>query len=108
MKSLGDLGNIFKQAQEMQKQMQKVQEEAGRQEVTAAAGGGLVTVTANGRLRITRIRIDKDVVNPEDIGMLEDLILVAVNEALVRAQELVSEKMNEIAGNLNLPIPGLG
>lgn len=106
MKGLGNLGGLFKQAQEMQKQIQTLQEEIAREQVTATAGGGMVSVTANGQQKIVKIEIDPDVVNPEDVGMLEDLILVAINDALGRAQELMTEKMGEITQGLN--IPGLG
>lgn len=101
--SLGNLGNLVKQAQEMQKKVQTLQEEMANEKVSASAGGGLVTVTANGQQKIVSVEIDKDVVDPEDVEMLEDLVLVAVNEALGRAQELMNERMGQIAGNLNIP-----
>jgi len=97
------MANLFKQAQEMQKQMKILQEEVAKEKVTATAGGGMVTVTANGQQKILNIKIDKTIVDPEDLGMLEDLVLVAVNEALHRAQELVNERVGEIAGGFSLP-----
>ena len=103
LRSLGNLGNLVKQAQEMQKKVQTLQEEMANEKVSASAGGGLVTVTANGQQKIVSVEIDKDVVDPEDVEMLEDLVLVAVNEALGRAQELMNERMGQIAGNLNIP-----
>lgn len=106
MKSLGNLAGLLKQAQEVQQKIQSLQDEIAKEEITASAGGGLVTVTANGQQKVVRIRIDKEVVNPEDVAMLEDLVLVAVNEALTRAQELIAEKVGKIAGGLD--IPGLG
>jgi hypothetical protein len=106
------LGNLMKQAQMMQERMAKVQEEAAQKTVTASSGGGMVTVTANGRMEVLSIRIEKEVVNPEDVEMLQDLVAAAVNEALKKAQETVAEEMGKITGGLGLPgmgggIPGL-
>ncbi len=98
--------NLIKQAQEFQKKIKKMQQELEKKEVEATSGGGMVTVTANGKQEILTIRIDPEVVNPKDIGMLEDLILAAVNEAKRKADELAKEEMNKITGGLN--IPGMG
>jgi DNA-binding YbaB/EbfC family protein len=99
-------GDLMKQAQKMQQEMGKVQEESKKKTIEATAGGGMVTVTANGAMEIISIKIERDVVNPDDIEMLQDLIAAAVNEALRRAQQMVSDDMSKISGGLN--IPGLG
>jgi len=98
--------NLIKQAQEFQKKMKKMQDELKGKIVEATSGGGMVTVTANGRQEILSIKIEPEVVNPEDVEMLEDLILVAVNEAKRKSEELAQEEMKKITGGLN--IPGLG
>lgn len=100
------LGDLMRQAQKLQEEMMKAQEEAKKKTVEAAAGGGMVTVVANGAGQLVSIKIEKDVVNPEDIDMLQDLILAASNEALRRAQELVSDEMSKLTGGLQ--IPGMG
>ncbi len=100
------LGDLMKQAQKMQQEMGRIQEESKKKTVEASAGGGMVVVTANGALEIVSIRIERDVVNPDDIEMLQDLIMAAANEALRRAQQMVSEDMNKVTGGMNLP--GLG
>lgn len=100
------LGNIMREAQKMQAEMQRMQEEARKKTVEATAGGGMVTVVANGAGELVSIKIEKDVVDPEDIEMLQDLVLAASNEALRRAQEMVNEEMSKLTGGLK--IPGLG
>ena len=100
------LGDLMKQAQKMQQEMGKIQEESKKKTVEASAGGGMIVATANGAMEIVSIKIEKDVVNPEDIEMLQDLILAAVNEALRRAQQMVSEDMGKITGGMN--VPGMG
>ncbi len=100
------LGDLMRQAQKMQEEMMKAQEEAKKKTVEATAGGGMVTVVASGAGEIISIKIEKDVVNPEDVEMLQDLILAASNEALRRAQELVSDEMSKLTGGLQ--IPGMG
>lgn len=99
------LGQIMKQAQKMQQQIAKIQEEAASKTVEASSGGGMVTVVANGRQQILSIRISSEVVDPQDVEMLQDLVVAAVNEALKKAQEMVAEEMSRITGGL--PIPGL-
>jgi len=106
------LGNLMKQAQMMQEKMAKVQEEAAQKTVEASSGGGMVTVIANGRMEILSVKIEKEVVNPDDVEMLQDLITAAANEALKKAQDAVSEEMGKVTGGLGLPgmgggIPGL-
>ena len=100
------LGDLMRQAQKMQEEMMKAQEEAKKKTVEATAGGGMVTIVASGAGEIVSIRIEKDVVNPEDVEMLQDLILAASNEALRRAQELVSGEMSKLTGGMQ--IPGIG
>ncbi len=100
------LGDLMKQAQKMQQEMGKIQEESKKKTVEASAGGGMVVAVANGAMEIVSIKIEKDVVNPDDIEMLQDLVLAAINEALRRAQQMVNDDMGKIAGGMNLP--GLG
>ena len=100
------LGDLMRQAQKMQEEMMKAQEEAKKKTVEATAGGGMVTVVASGAGEILSMKIEKDVVNPDDVEMLQDLILAASNEALRRAQELVSDEMSKLTGGLQ--IPGMG
>ncbi|MCK4232897.1 YbaB/EbfC family nucleoid-associated protein [candidate division WOR-3 bacterium] len=98
--------NLMKQAQEFQKKMKKIQDELKDKTVEASSGGGMVTVTANGQQEILSIKIEPEVVNPDDVEMLEDLILAAVNEAKKKAEELAKNEMKKVTGGLN--IPGLG
>lgn len=102
-----DMGRILKQARQLQDKMAKLQEELAKQTVEASTGGGMVKVVANGKREIQSIEISPDVVDPNDIEMLQDLTLAAVNEALRKAEELASSEMSKIAGGLNLKIPGL-
>ena len=112
MAKLG-MGDLLKQAQKMQDKMQKVQDELSNLQVEGSAGGGMVTATANGKQEIVAIQIDKEVVDPEDVEMLEDLTVAAVNQALQKAQELANQEMGKVAGGMlgNLPpgfkIPGM-
>ncbi len=99
----GNMGKMMKQVQAMQKKMAKLQEELGEKQVTASAGGGAVTVTVNGKQEVLAVKIDKEVVDPEDVEMLQDLVLSAVNEALNKAQEMMAEEMNKITGGMNIP-----
>ncbi|MDP2156338.1 MAG: YbaB/EbfC family nucleoid-associated protein [Nitrospirota bacterium] len=100
------LGDLMRQAQKLQEEMMKAQEEAKKKTVEATAGGGMVTVVASGSGEIVSIKIEKDVVNPDDVEMLQDLILAASNEAIRRAQELVQSDMSKLTGGLNMP--GMG
>lgn len=103
------LGDIMREAQRLQAEMAKMQEEAKKKTVEATAGGGMVTVVANGAGKLISIKIEKDVVNPDDVEMLQDLVLAASNEALRRAQEMVNEEMSKLTGGLQLPgLGGLG
>jgi DNA-binding YbaB/EbfC family protein len=96
----------MREAQKLQAEMMRMQEEAKTKTVEATAGGGMVTAIANGAGEIVSLKIEKEVVNPEDIEMLQDLIVAAVNEALRRAQEMVNTEMSKLTGGLQ--IPGLG
>jgi DNA-binding YbaB/EbfC family protein len=100
------LGDLMKQAQKMQQEMGKIQEESKKKTVEASAGGGMVVAVANGAMEVISIKIEKDVVNPEDIDMLQDLVVAAVNEALRLAQQMVSDDMGKVMGGMN--IPGMG
>ncbi len=100
------LGDMMRQAQKMQQEVLRAQEEAKKKTAEATAGGGMVTVVASGAGEIVSINIEKDVVNPDDVEMLQDLMIAATNEAIKRAQELVNEEMSKLTGGLNLP--GLG
>ncbi|MCI0469846.1 MAG: YbaB/EbfC family nucleoid-associated protein [Nitrospirae bacterium] len=103
------LGDIMREAQRLQTEMQKTQEEAKSKTVEAASGGGMVVVVANGGGDLVSIKIEKEVVNADDVEMLQDLILAAANEALRRAQQMVNEEMSKLTGGLQLPgIGGLG
>lgn len=97
------IGDLMKEVQRIQSEMLRVQEEAKSKTVEASAGGGMVVATANGAGEIVSIKIERDVVNPEDIEMLQDMIVAAVNEALRRAQEMVQEEMAKLTGGLNIP-----
>ena len=103
MKKAGGLGQMMKQAQKMQAQILKIQEEMAERSVEASAGGGMVAVTANGKQEILSIRIEPEVVYPEDVEMLQDLVAAAVNEALKKAQEMVAEEMAKVTGGMQLP-----
>jgi DNA-binding YbaB/EbfC family protein len=100
------LGDLMKQAQKMQQEMGRIQEESKKKTTEASAGGGMVVVTVNGAMEIVSIKIERDVVNPDDIEMLQDLIVAAANEALRRAQQMVAEDMSKVTGGMNLP--GIG
>jgi hypothetical protein len=97
------MGNMMKQAQKLQARMLKMQEELAEKTVESAVGGGMIKIVANGRQQIVSIRIEKEVVNPDDVDMLQDLILAAVNDALTKSQEMVSSEMGKLTGGLNLP-----
>ena len=102
-----NIQQMMKQAQKMQKKMEEAQAEAAEQVVEASAGGGMVTVKVNGKNELLEINIEKDVVDPEDVDMLEDLVAAAVNEGMKKASELMQEKMNEITGGMGLNLPGM-
>ena len=93
----------MKQAQQLQAKMAKMQEEMAEKSIEASAGGGMVKVVANGKQEVVSIHIEKEVVDPEDVEMLQDLILAAVNEALVQSQKMVSDEMSKLTGGMNIP-----
>ena len=101
--NIGNIGQIMKQAQKMQEQMARVQEELANKTVEATAGGGMVTVTANGKQEILAVNIAPEVINPQDSAMLEDLVTAAVNEALRSSRELLQQEMTKITGGLRIP-----
>jgi hypothetical protein len=97
------MGDMMKQAQKLQARMLKIQEELAEKTVESAAGGGMIKVVANGRQQLVSIRIEKEVVNTEDVEMLQDLILAAVNDALTKSQEMVAAEMGKLTGGLSIP-----
>jgi nucleoid-associated protein EbfC len=100
---MADFMKIMQQAQQMQSRLQEIQDELQQKTVTANAGGGMVTVTADGKGQVRSIKIDASVVDPKDVEMLEDLVLVAVTEAQKKAAELAQGEMGKLTGGLNLP-----
>lgn len=100
----GNMNNLMKQAQRMQRQMEETQKELEEKEVTASAGGGAVEVTVSGKREVTKIKLSEEVVDPDDIEMLEDLIMAAANEALRQMEELSAASMSKITGGIG----GLG
>ena len=100
MKGMGDL---VRQAQMMQNKISKLQEEVGKRTVEASAGGGMVSVTVNGAQEVLAVKIDPAVVNPEDVEMLQDLVLAAVNEALKKAGDMMKDEMAQVTGGLKIP-----
>ena len=98
-----NLGNIMKQAQKMQAQIAKVQEELADKTVEASAGGGMVTVVVNGKQEVLSIKIEPEVIDVQDTEMLQDLVVAAVNEGLRKSQEMVAEEMKKITGGLQIP-----
>ena len=108
MKGMPNMGQLMKQAQKFQSKMAKLQEELGEKTMEASAGGGMVTVVANGKQELISIKIDREVVDPEDIEMLEDLVLAATNDALTRAKDMMNEEMGKLTKGMNIPgMPGL-
>jgi len=97
------MGNMMKQAQKLQAKMMKMQEELGDKTTEATAGGGMIKAVANGKQQIVSITIEKEIVDPEDIEMLQDLIMAAINDALAKSQEMVSQEMGKLTGGLNIP-----
>lgn len=100
---MADIMKILQQAQQMQGRLKQIQDELEARTVNAASGGGMVTVEADGKGQVRKIKIDPTVVNPADVEMLEDLILVAVVEAQKKAADLAQEEMGKLAGGMNLP-----
>lgn len=98
-----DMNEIMRQAQQMQQKLGQVQDELANRSVTATVGGGMVSVTVNGRNELLSIHIDKEVINPDDQVMLQDLIVSAVNEGIKKAQDMAQAEMRKLTGGLNIP-----
>ena len=98
-----DMNNLMKQAQKMQKRMLEIQEDLANRTVETTVGGGMVTAVANGQQELVSITISPDVVDPNDVEMLEDLIVAAVNEARNKAQELMGDEMSKLTGGIKIP-----
>lgn len=97
------MGKMMKQAQQLQSKMLKLQEEMADKTVETSSGGGMVKVVANGRQQVLSIQIEKEVVDPDDVEMLQDLILAAINDALIKSQEMANQEMSKLTGGLNIP-----
>ena len=97
------MGSMMKQAQKLQSKMLKLQEELAEKTVETTSGGGMVKVVANGRQQIVSIQIEEEVIDPDDVEMLQDLILAAINDALTKSQEMVSGEMSKLTGGINIP-----
>ena len=97
------LGNMMKQAQQMQQKMGQMQQEMETQQVEATAGGGMVTAVVNGRQKLLSLKIDPQVVDADDVEMLQDLISAAVNEAILKSQEMMQAEMSKLTGGMNIP-----
>lgn len=98
-----DFREVLKQAHEMQSRLARLQEEMAGKTVEASSGGGMVTVVANGRQEVLSVRIEKEVANPGEVDLLQDLVRAAVNEALSRSREMMAAEMAKITGGMNLP-----
>lgn len=103
MASIPGMGNLLKQAQDMQARMTKVQEELAHKTVEGSAGGGMVQVTVNGQFTLTAVKIEPSVISVEEQGMLEDLILAAVNDGMRKAREMAAAEMAKLTGGLKIP-----
>lgn len=100
---MADFSKILEQAQQMQGRLEKVQEELAGMTVSGSSGGGMVTVDADGKGQITKVRVDPSIVNASDVEMLEDLLLVALREAQQKSAELAKQEMSKLTGGLGLP-----
>lgn len=101
--NLGNLGGMMKQAMEMKAKMEELKEQLGAETVEAASGGGMVTVVMTGKFEVLSVKVDPEVVNPEDVEMLETLVQAALNEAVTKTQAMIQEKMREVTGGMDLP-----
>lgn len=99
----GNMNNIVRQAQRMQSKIEKVQEEIAEKEVEASTGGGVVTATVNGNSELLKLKIDPEVANPEDVEILEEMIIGAVNQAMKTATQMMNDEVEKITGGLNIP-----
>jgi hypothetical protein len=98
-----DMGKMMKQAQQLQAKMLKLQDEMASKTVESTAGGGMVKVVANGKQQLVSIQIEKEVIDPDDVEMLQDLVLAAANDALAKSHEMVTQEMSKLTGGLNIP-----
>jgi len=98
-----DMSEIMRKAQDFQQKMSQVQNELAGRTVTASVGGGMVSVTVNGKSELLLIQIDKEVINPQDQAMLQDLIVSAVNEGIKKAQDMAQSEMRKLTGGINIP-----
>lgn len=103
----GNMANLMKQAQKMQRQMEEQAKEMEMKEFTATAGGGAVEVTVSGKREVTKVKLDQEVVDPDDVEMLEDLIVAATNEALRKVEEASASAMSKLTGGLGAGMPGM-
>ncbi len=99
----GGMGNIMKQAQMMQKRMAQLQQELEARRIEASAGGGMVTAVVSGKQQLISLTIDPKAVDPDDVEMLQDLVVAAVSEALKQSQQLAQEEMSKVTGGMNIP-----
>ncbi len=102
-----NMQQIMRQAQKMQKKMEELQEQAANEVVEVTSGGGMVKVKMNGKQELLSIELEKEIINPEDPEMLQDLIAAAVNEAVKKTQALMQERMSELTGGMGLNLPGM-
>jgi hypothetical protein len=101
------LGELMRQAQQMQEKMKQVQEEAANKVIEASSGGGMVTVKINGRQEIISLQIEPDVVDTDDLEMMQDLVVAAVNEGIRKSKGIMEEEMKKLTGGLNINLPGM-
>lgn len=99
----GNMNNMIRQAQKMQQEMEKAQEEIEQNEIETSSGGGMVTVKINGKKQLTEVTIKPEAVDPDDVEMLQDLVMVAVNDAIKKVDEIAAEKMSRLTGGMNIP-----
>lgn len=98
-----NMNSVLKQAQKMQEEMERIQQETEEENIEATSGGGAVRVIVNGKKELVEIKLDPDAVDPEDVETLEDLIMAAVNEAVKKAEDMMEERMSAVTGGLNIP-----
>ncbi|MCR4440537.1 MAG: YbaB/EbfC family nucleoid-associated protein [Peptococcaceae bacterium] len=101
--NMGNMQKMMKQVQKMQADMARLQEELGNRTVEATAGGGAVKAVMNGKQELIELNLDPEILNPDDVEMVQDLIMAAFNEALRKSQEMVSQEMNKITGGIKMP-----